>query len=342
MIKNTYDIFEDEKLGVFQIRSKGDVIIAEFNDEEEKNIFRDIIQYLQLTAETNLIDLYNLLLEREHDKDKVLYVFSELKEFNLINESVIKDTFDLKLKDQLKFLGNGPDEEGGSSASEVQLKIQNSKLVLFGNGILTEQLLDKAVKSGFEQAVSYSIETEQEESDLENKIVDSDLLIVDADQWNPFFIEELNRLALRHKKPWILIPGIDGIKASVGPLFIGKETGCYHCLSSRLKSNMEFLPYFEGYEKYLRDNKKTAKNSGGPIALYEMLASLCMLEVIKYVTGWAVPVIYKAFITINMYDYEFKVHSLLKSPGCPVCSPSVDFNIAPWLEPVTLHRLQHS
>jgi hypothetical protein len=72
--------------------------------------------------------------------------------------------------------------------------------------------------------------------------------------------------------------------------------------------------------------------------MFDMLSSICILETIKYVTGWAVPTLYKSVLTFDLFDYDFKTHTVLKAPGCSVCGPVVDFSPAVWLEPVTLDK----
>lgn len=334
MIKTGYDVFEDEKHNVFQIRSKSEIILAEFNSDDEREIFKEIAQFLEDGNNFESLSALEMHFESRYSKDKILSVFNELKAFNLIDEEKVKEVYADNLKAQMKFWDTASHAKYALNGTHAQTKIKNTRLTILGNSMFSQLLYRKACESGFENLFNDKLITPKDDSQIKELVVSSDFLIVDAEDWSPSFLEEFNRVAYENNRPWILSRGIEGTRGSVGPLFAGKDTGCYQCLISRLKSNMEFLPYFEEYEKYLKLKKKSAISSGGLTATYDVLASLALLESIKFVTGWAVPVIYKAFIVIDVYDYDFKIHPFLKSPVCPVCFPKIDFKLSPWLEPL--------
>lgn len=332
MFKDFYDIFEDEKHGIYQIRCKDDVITVEFTDADKEKIFQILVEHRNSTPEFG--DIVNRLCE-EFDRTKVFEVIQELEDLFILEKDSLKENYTEHLKEQIEFWQHG-ECALTLSANETQEKIENTKLFLFGCELMIDLLHHKAIESGIIHIEKMDISEAEQIRKIEFCIEDSDFLIIDADRWNPALLDHINETALKFNKPWILTRGINMTTASVGPLFVGRETGCYNCLMSRLKSNMEFLPYFQEYEKSLRKNYSFSSTQGGPIVLYDMLASICTVEMLKYITCWTVPAIYKAFLTIDFYAYEIRTHQLLKSPGCPVCSPSIAFNPAPWLEPLTL------
>lgn len=339
MIKPGYNIFKDEKHNVFQIRSKSEIILAEFHGDQEREIFEEIANFLEEGKNFESIAALEKHFENRYPKDKVLAVLSEMKMFDLLEEETIKETFTENLKTQLKFWDAGlQGNEYGSNSVTTQNKIRQCKLTIIGDSILSELMQRKAVESGFENTYKDKYIGQKNNIEIKELIDSSDFLIVDAENWNPSFLEDFNKIAYENNKPWILTRGMEGTKGSIGPLFTGKDSGCYQCLINRLKSNMEFFPYFEEYEKYLKKKKQTAISSGGPSAIYDVLASIALLESIKYITGWAIPVIYRAFIVIDIFAYDFKIHPFLKSPVCPVCFPKIDFKLAPWLEPLHIKK----
>ncbi len=333
MLKDMYDVFEDETNDIYQIRCKDDIITVEFDDKDKKHIFEKIIQ---LSSNRNMESISEIIdyLCKNHKKSKVYDVINNLIELDMIEEENPKVNFNSELYEQVKYWN----KNGFESADKLQHIIENTQLLIMGNNILTTKVHERALESGFHLSKVEELNFDDFcIADIKQMIAASDFFIVDAEQWNPYFLEEINYIALELDKPWIIIMGINDSKLSVGPLFVGRETGCYNCLNSRLKSNMEFLPHFEEYEKYLKSNKKSARNGGGPIVAYDILASISILETMKFITNWAVPALYKSYITLDFHSYDIFVHPLLKIPGCPACKPEHEMHPAPWLEPIILN-----
>lgn len=337
MINQNYHIFEDSKNKVFQIRSKNDIIVAEFTNEIEKEIFKEIVEFVQKGNNLRALNDVKNFFSKKYPEENILNVIKELKEYKVWDEDDELAPFAHGPKEQVQFWRNS-DYEG---SNDFQEKISAAKISIIGNSRLSELILNKSKESGFETVSLHDTPDIllNDNEILINELLDnSDLLLIDAENWNPGFLELFNKLAFTKNKPWILIRGIDNATGSVGPLFLGRSNGCYHCFNKRLKSNLEYLPYFQEYEKYLKNNGYSSKGSAGPIVFYDLLANIVVLEMIKFISEWTLSMIYKAFLTIDMYTYEFKIHSFLKAPVCPVCSPKVDFKPAPWLEPIKIYN----
>ncbi len=334
MLNRKYDIFEDQKHGVFQVRSKSDVMVIEFDDEEKRTIFIDIST--KINEDIDIQRLHKYLAKKQYDKDKILSVIDELKSFGILSEDLIKQEFSKSILDQISFWKSDNTTFDKSSPTEVQQKISDTQLVLIGNDFFLEIIGIKAKMSGFVKTTSVQLNDSLTDDKLFKIIKKSDILIVDSDKWNPYYLEKINEYAIELNKAWILVQGIAAMRATIGPLFIGKETGCYNCLMTRIRSNMEFLPYFDEFTEYLKTKKQSSKKEGAPAVVYDMMGSIAILEAMKYLVGWTIPAIYKAYLSIDLYSFDMKIHPFLKAPVCNVCNPTVDFNPAPWLEPITL------
>ena len=315
---HSYDIFQDHKHGVYQIRTLNEVFTIEFVEKEERAIFEEVIEKYKANSKVTFQHVFSSL-SKKYDKDKVVFVLNQLKENQLIDDE--------ELKDQIILWGK---------QDTTHPKIKEARLGIIGQGPIYQYLEEKSRSMGYHHITKTKVGDTPTLAAVEKTIEQSDFFLVDANEWNPHLLEHINTVALAANKPWILIRGCNATNGSVGPLFYGKETGCYHCLMSRLKSQMEFLPYFEEYEKYLMKEKKAAKSDSSFALLQELLAATAVFEMTKFITEYTIPEIYGAYLTVDMASYHFSKHTVLKSPGCPACKPSVDFDLAPWLEPVTL------
>lgn len=335
MISKGYHIFEDVNNKVFQIRTKSEIILAEFINDIEKQIFIDIVA--QLDKGINFPTLADLKsrFKDEYPEENIMNVVRELQQYNLWEEAPENSpSYDAGLEEQIQFWKNSEYE----GCNDYQQKIENARITVIGTSRISSALGKKLDESGFRNVTMHNTVFFADETEIERFVKDvlekADFFLIDAENWSPSFLDTFNKLAYDHGKPWLLIRGLSSSIGSIGPLFIGRNTGCYKCLDSRIKSNMEFLPYFFEYEKFLIRNQQESKGSAGPVVFYDMLANIAVLETVKFISEWTLPIVYKAFLTIDMYTYDVKVHPFLKAPVCPVCHPKVDFKLAPWLEPV--------
>ncbi|QMU65294.1 MAG: TOMM precursor leader peptide-binding protein [Flavobacteriaceae bacterium] len=174
--------------------------------------------------------------------------------------------------------------------------------------------------------------------DIEKMIEKSDFIIAGATQWSPYHLEEINSIALTKNTPWLYIGGIEETAIKIGPLFYGKETGCYNCLMSRIKSHSDTLSYLNTYEAYLRKHKIASKPDAvsNKSILNNIVANMALLEVLNFIEVWSLPVTWKTVLKIDTINFETTKHKLLKKPFCEICKPELLYNASPWLEPVTL------
>ena len=172
---------------------------------------------------------------------------------------------------------------------------------------------------------------------IKKLITDSDFLIIDLSRWSPYHIDLINRMALELNKPWLLIEGmIDETNFSIGPIFHGKETGCYDCYKSRLRANDEFSSYTKAYEDHLRNKKKFAKSAEVPTLIKLYIASIVILDISKYIGEWFIPETWRSILVFNTVSYALNKSAFLKAPLCYTCKPELDYSPSPWFESITL------
>lgn len=320
MIKN-FDVFKDQKQNCYQLRTKTNSYTLEFDDKEKEDIFLNIVSEIKKNKGLNLKELKRKV-QTKSNKPKVIDVLKTLDKYRFLSFEI-----SIELKDKIK------DVEYQYSSDVKQ--VSDFILGIFGQGGLTKKIEEKAEVENFKEVKTYLFNNE---IDIEKAVNKSDFIIVDANEWSPFHIELINKTALKYNKPWLYVGGIEETSIKIGPLFYGKETGCYNCLISRIKSNHEFPVFLDSYEDYLRSNRKGSKPDIIPNStiVYNIIADLTLLEVTKFIEEWSLPVTWRSVVKINITNLNSTKHSLLKKPFCEVCKPELEYNPSPWLEAITL------
>jgi bacteriocin biosynthesis cyclodehydratase domain-containing protein len=327
----TYDIFEDDRHGVFQVRHKDEATTIEFRDDTRRTVFVQIVEHLADHPAASSSALFDVC--DADDEPLVMDVIDQLTELGIISDETVRSLPRSLLEAQDGLFSRGGSEYG--AASELQEQIAQTNLTFFQSPHLADLLDAKARTNGFECLTHFDVTASYTQEDVDRIVGDADLMVVNGDPWNPQLLEWINHAALEHQTPWIFLSGTDATQGTVGPLFFGDRSGCYECLLQRQKSCKDFLPYFEAYEQTLRDREMTGQPGRTYAAVYDLLVSIAMLEAVKFVTKAAVPVLYKQFLTLQVRDYEVQTHSVLKVPDCPACGQD-ELRPSPWLEPVSL------
>ena len=323
MIEN-FDVFKDENNNCFQLRTKTNAFTLEFDNKEKENIFLKIVNEIQKHPNLSIKQIKSKLVTKDNEA-LVIDVLKTLDDYELLNSEM---STELGLKNH------------NSNYQYSTEKKQLSQLILsiIGNGNLSKTLLLTAKNQSFRDVKFYNYNEIKEDNEIENIVSQSDFLIVDGNEWSPYYIELINKISLHYNKPWLYVGGFEGTSIKIGPLFYGKETGCYNCLISRLKSNNEYPAFLNSYEHYLRNNKKSSKPDIIPNAdiIYNITANLALLEVMKFIEEWSLPITWRTLLNFEITGFNLTKHALLKKPFCEVCKPVLEYNPAPWLESVTL------
>jgi len=325
------DIFYDDINRCYQIRTKASSYIIEFDNDGKYEIFEHLIK-LARKDDYTLQQIADKLKNQYNDAE-VMDVLSNLNEFGLLPIEETREMGELNKKE------SSFTPKVGALESK---SLKDLSVLILGDSQLSPLIEDTLNKQSFEKIVHRRFEDipQANGSTMTNLIAPFDFIVLDAVEWNPYYTEELNKAAIEQEKPWMFVGGLEEYKLKIGPIFHGKETGCYNCLIKRMKSNQDHLTYFSAYEKNLREQKKSAKPDRFPYleAYYGFIANMVLLELTKFFEMWAVPTLWKKFLTINALNYHTEEHHLLKVPFCEVCKPQLEYNPAPWLETITLQE----
>ncbi len=325
-MNKTFDIFFDVDNNAYQVRTKNDVIVIEFSDEEKKKIFESVIKLYDKKDFYTFSQLVKKL-SGDFPHEKILDVIKEFLDCSLLNS----ENFE-----------NEPEEipEQSSIPSWINQEykdLSDVSLGFIGDKEFAERFKEKV--SFYEyKSCNYLDIYSVNEAKIEKLFATNDFLIVDTSRWNPYYTDLINEIALKNDKPWLLVEGlIDPANFSMGPIFHGKETGCYECYSKRLRSNDEFQTYTMAYEKFLRSDKKTSKPDEIKTIVKDLVATIIIMDISKYIGGWYIPEMWRTSIVINTGNFVISKHFFLKAPICYTCKPELDYNQSPWFESVTLN-----
>lgn len=322
-MKKIYDIFIDNE-NVYHVRTKCEVVLIQFSDKEKEEIFKEILNIYENNEFYPYSHLKKLLVEKYQD-DKVIDVIKELVQISLLNSRNFGiDNFQEDLRDTVV-------SNPGNNA------LKDKRLGYIGEGEMGLKIKEAVAFQGYPAFEILEAEDSLKEEDIEKLIANCDFFIVDLSLWSPYFVDFINKAALKLNKPWLLVEGlIDKSNFSIGPIFHGKETGCYDCYSCRLRSNDEFVSYTDAYEEYLRQGKRFAKPEPVSVLLKQYLSAIIVLDVSKYVGGCFIPETWRSVLIFNTESYDMQRHDFLKAPVCYTCKPELDYNLSPWFESVTL------
>ena len=330
MLKD-YDVFFDETNNCYQVRSKTNSFSLEFDEDEKIEVFKELVN-INKENDSTLLNTYNQLIKKGYQKEDILEVLNGLNEYGIIPQYEV-------IGSGLEFSSNNL----SASYTENYQKAETSSILIIGESELSKALLKQFEVYNFKELEHKTYESflgiiKKDKNKFIEEINKYDFIIVDSNKWNPYFIDIFNEEMVKLNKPWLYIGGIEEASIKIGPIFFGKETGCYNCMLKRLKSNNEFATYLETYESYLKSKQMSSQSDKLPHlpVLYNLISNYALLETLKFLEGWAVPILWKGLLTVNIFNYETEKHTLLKVPYCEICKPSLKYNIAPWLESITL------
>ncbi|MFW5766398.1 MAG: TOMM precursor leader peptide-binding protein [Coleofasciculus sp.] len=161
---------------------------------------------------------------------------------------------------------------------------------------------------------------------------EGDLTLVVTDDYLRPELADINSKAWQNQQPWLLIKPI-GTTLWLGPLFIPGETGCWHCLAQRLRTNRPVETYIQ---------KQNPKASIFPTAkaafpsTWQTGLNLAVTELIKWIVQGKNPQVTGQIITIDTLSLNTETHTLVQRPQCPCCGNPQQFNQTP--SPIHLHN----
>jgi bacteriocin biosynthesis cyclodehydratase domain-containing protein len=316
---------------LYQVRTRNELYTVTFDEPEKRAIFEAIKERYEKPKQGFSLFPNRWLnkLEKEYGKDRVFTVLEELRDFNLLPAALYK------------YLE--PGAQGVSEEQEAPYVLSQVRLGLIGTGAVLELFEQQAKPIEFKSVTKLSTEKPFSKQQLEDFLSEVDFFIAEASAWNPTQFKVINKVAITQNKPWLYIEGLNLDQIKIGPIFYGKETGCYNCLIKRIKSNKEeaVLACDSIYEDYL---EKTGEAAKPDYALYPQslihstTGSLALMEVIKFFKYWSVPALWRNYIVLDVNSLQVTSHRLLKVPTCEVCKPKLEYNSSPWLESISLRH----
>jgi bacteriocin biosynthesis cyclodehydratase domain-containing protein len=261
------------------------------------------------------------------DKEDILNVLEFFDSYGLLEDASLVSPFspeqETQWKDQLLYFSLFSDNK-----YRLQDKLAGTRVLVLGEGILLREMLLTLEKAGMQviepgpHVLEPSHKPHNPESKKEVEAViaetDADIIIVATSKlFSPLF-SWVNTVSLYHKRPWTSCT-IYGEKGMAGPTVIPGQTPCYTCLSLRRSSNLVHIDEFLTFETFVRENIHLQKSSGSLTGAASIVTSICVLELIKLITGIGPVKSAGAQISFNPLTMEMKVHPILKLPRCPDC-----------------------
>jgi len=333
-INETLDIFRDGDGFVYQARNKEAVMTIAFDKPEDEAVFNGIIDQLRTFKGTISADALIERMSKTFPRETVMRVVRDLRDNGILTDNTLRRALKSGLGPQMQFWNRAEFGSQGVAAQQLQEEWAETRLAIVGDQYLVELIAEKAKLTGLNKITTVVRPERSLTPGQLDQLMGNDVVVAAYDQHHAYQLNQLNREAIRLDKTWLLVRGMNGMTASVGPLFVGRETGCFHCLTSRLKSTMDHAGLYDSYENYLLENQTASRGEGAPIAAYDLVANLAVLEVMKFRTKWAVPATYGNIINFDLYDVQTTTHPFLRTPVCPVCKPVTTYSPAPWLEPL--------
>jgi len=277
-----------------------------------------------------------LKLLSEFKKKDVIDILHTLYKLNLITfeTTTNKNTSKGDVFDSSYFLRDHAAERNNKSRFD-------SRIVLIGNGVLTDMLIEslrrtnikfKRIKSfpivhksskkmadqidpGKNKKASETISSSFSSS-FTSSFNKSDLIIVAEDYPNIALFESVNELCFKMNKVWIRASFDDNI-GYLGPFVVPRKTSCFNCSELRLVTNS---PYYE-YELWRHKQNIPKTELAIPEFFADILSSICTNEIFRYLTNEKPETIDHLYV-FDTRQMNFTKHKVISHPNCIFCNPS--------------------
>ncbi|MDC3956070.1 TOMM precursor leader peptide-binding protein [Polyangium jinanense] len=163
-----------------------------------------------------------------------------------------------------------------------------------------------------------------------------DLFIVALAADDPELLESMEEFSFERNVPWLLLQVDSSREASIGPLFVPRESACYSCMEGRVLSNLRFPGEYLAFREHLRRQQHASAEIGGLAAFYELTAGIAVMEVVKFITGYSAPQLVGRLLTVDTTTWSSEFHDVLRLPQCRCRLGQETF--FPWKEPCYVSR----
>jgi hypothetical protein len=316
-------------------------------DARAVRAFGALLPYLN--GQTATEDILQSLENEGIHRGAAAAVLRQLEASSLIEEADANGLSDDELSqfaDQIRFFSRFT-QQGGE---KFQAALRGSRVALLADGALGESVYRRLADAGFGEVVILSRRPQQAHAWVESVTgvrprttvlaLDSDeilpadapdmpsILVVCQEAHDPLLLEAVDALSKRRRLPWLLVRNLDLQEGWVGPLFVPGETASYLSLEARLRGNMPCFPEYVAFDTHVRATEPPAA-LGGLQAAFDLLASIAVIELIKYATEIKVPQLLGKFLTVNLWTWETELHEVLRLPALDREAPARP-EVFPW------------
>jgi ribosomal protein S12 methylthiotransferase accessory factor len=141
----------------------------------------------------------------------------------------------------------------------------------------------------------------------------SDVVLTDS-AWRGE-LQDCNAAALRHGRPWLLVKPV-GRQIWVGPLFRPGKTGCWECLSQRLRANFPVAAYLQGRNGHAG---AVVQDRAATPATLQVGWGLAANAVAAWIVRGELPELDGKLQTLDVPTWRLQTHTLIRLPFCPAC-----------------------
>jgi hypothetical protein len=302
-------------------------------DERAVRAFAALLPYLNGQAATE--DILRSLEAAGVHRGAAVAVLRQLEASLLLEEANTAGLSEVELNQfegQIRFFSRFTHQGG----AKVQATLRGSRVALLADGAFGESMYGRLANAGFGEVIILSRQpwragawTDSETAPHprttmlnldQDEIWPADapdlpqVLIVCQDAHDPLLLEAVDSLSKRRQLPWLLVRTLDLHEGTVGPLFVPGETASYLSLEARQRSNMPRFPEYLAFDEHVRATERPSA-IGGLHAGFDLLASIAVIELIKFVTEIKVPELLGKFLTINLWTWETELHEVLRLPA---------------------------
>jgi len=301
-------------------------------DERAVRAFGALLPYLN--GQTATDDILRSLESTGIHSGAAAAVLRQLDASSLLEEADVNGLLDAdvnRFEDQIRFFSRFTDQGG----AKLQSALGRNRVALLAEGALGESVYGRLAGAGFGEVIILSRQPSHANDWVERvtaprprtTVLDLDpdeiwpadcdlpqILVVCQDAHDPLLLESVDALSKRRGLPWLLVRNLDLQEGWVGPLFVPGDTASYLSLDARLRANMPHFPEYQAFDAHVRAAERPP-TTGGLKAGFDLLASIAVIELIKFVTEIRVPELLGKFLTINLWTWETELHEVLRLPG---------------------------
>ncbi len=302
-------------------------------DARAIHAFGALLPYLD--GQTTTDDILQALEGGGIQRGVAAAVLRQLESASLLEERDAGGLSDAELsrfEDQIRFFSRFT-QQGGA---RHQATLRDSRVALIADDGLGESVYGRLANAGLGEVVIISRQrstvmrwidriadplpaTTVHDLDLEVICTVDDttrprLLIVCQTAHDPQLLEAVDAWSKQHGVAWLLIRSLELQEGWVGPLFVPGETASYLSLEARERTAMSRFREYLAFDAHVRATERPPA-FGGLSAAFDLLASVAVIEVIKFVTEIKVPELLGKFLTINPWTWDTELHEVLRVPA---------------------------